>query len=85
MASIKTAISLPAELMRSVDAAAAARGETRSGFIRRVLQAAVRARRDAAITRRLNEVFADEAMVDEQRQVAEQLEEAGLDWADESW
>lgn len=85
MASIKTAISLPAELMRSVDEAAAARGESRSGFIRRVLQAAVRARRDAAITRRLNEVFADDALADEQRRVAAELEEAGVDWADESW
>ena len=85
MASLKTAISLPAALMRSVDEAAAARGETRSGFIRRVLHAAVRARRDAAITRRLNELFADEALADEQRQLAAQLDDAGSDWADESW
>ena len=85
MATIKTAISLPAELMQSVDEAAAARGESRSGFIRRVLQAAVRARRDAAITRRLNELFADEPVADEQRQLAAELEDVAVNWSDERW
>ncbi len=85
MGIVKTAISLPAELMQSVDEAAAARGESRSGFIRRVLKAAVRVRRDAAITRRLNELFADETVADEQRQVAAELEDVAVDFRDERW
>ncbi len=63
MASSKIAITVPEEVLAEVDAAARARGETRSGFISRILRTALRARRDAGITRRLNELFADESAV----------------------
>jgi len=49
----KTAIAVPAEILDEVDRAARARGESRSRFITRVLRLAVRARRDAEVTRRL--------------------------------
>ena len=43
----KIAISISDKLLSAVDRAASARGETRNRFATRVLQEAVRARRDA--------------------------------------
>jgi hypothetical protein len=55
----KTAIAIPDELLSAVDRAARARHESRNRFVTRVLQKAVCARRDAEVTKRLNELFAD--------------------------
>jgi Arc/MetJ-type ribon-helix-helix transcriptional regulator len=85
MAFLKTAITLPESLLREVDRAANVRGESRSSFIRRVLRAALRARRDAAITRRLDELFSEEHLAEEQRRTSRELEEAGVPWDDEAW
>src|SRR5438105_15266360 len=63
----KTAIAMPESLLADVDRAAQARGESRSAYITRVLRAAVRARRDAEITKRLDELFADERTAKTQR------------------
>lgn len=81
----RTGISMPCDLLASVDAAARARGESRSRFIASVLRAAVRARRDADITRRLDELFSDPKARDEQRRGASDLDRGGTDWSDESW
>ncbi len=81
----KTAIAVPEELLVEVDRAARERGESRSAFITRVLRAAVRARRDAEVTRRLDTLFGDEALRERQRREAEELAEAAVDWADERW
>ncbi|MBI2162490.1 MAG: type II toxin-antitoxin system PemK/MazF family toxin [Candidatus Rokubacteria bacterium] len=54
----KTAIAVPDDLLAAVDRVARARRESRNRFVTRVLQHAVRARRDTEITRRLNELFA---------------------------
>ena len=81
----KTAVALPEELLADVDRAARERGESRSRYITRVLRAAVRAKRDADITRRLNELFADKELRKQQRRSAEELGRAGTDWADEQW
>ena len=51
----------------------------------RVLRAALRARRDREITRRLDELFADPALRDEVRRGAGDLAAAGTTWADERW
>jgi len=85
MAARKTSIAVPAELLREVDHAAQQRGESRNRFVVRVLAQAVRAKRDAEITRRLNELFADEQMQHEQLEGARQLEEASSTWSDEQW
>ena len=85
MAHRKTAIAIPEELLDAVDRAARARGESRSRFISRVLRLAVRARRDAGITRRLDALFADESLADAQRHEAEEFERLATDWADERW
>lgn len=76
---------MPADLLAGVDAAARERGESRSRFIARVLRTAVRARRDAEITRKLDELFADTTLRDEQRREAAALDRAGTDWSDERW
>ena len=85
MATSKIAITVPENVLSEVDAAAEARGETRSGFISRVLRTALKARRDAAITRRLNELFADESVVASQDRITREMDSAGTDWSDEEW
>lgn len=81
----KTAIAVPDDLLAAVDRAARARHESRNRFVIRVLQHAVRARRDAEITRRLNELFAAPDLAREQRREASALDRIGGDWSDERW
>ncbi len=81
----KTAVTIPEDLLAEVDRAAHARGESRSRYITRVLRAAVLAKRDTDVTRRLNELFADESLRGEQRRTADDLGRAGIDWGNEKW
>lgn len=85
MAVRRTAISVPAELLAEIDRAAKRRGDSRSRFITRILTRAVTARRDADVTRRLNELFADEALAEADRCEAATLDAAGTAWDDERW
>jgi metal-responsive CopG/Arc/MetJ family transcriptional regulator len=85
MALRKTAIAVPDDLLAAVDRAAKERHESRNRFVTRVLRHAVRARRDAEITRRLNELFANADVANRQRQEASELDAAGTDWSDERW
>jgi hypothetical protein len=85
MAYRKTAIAVPEALLADVDRAAGERGESRSAYITRVLAVAVRARRDAEITRKLDALFADERQGRAQRGGAAALDRAGTDWTDERW
>jgi metal-responsive CopG/Arc/MetJ family transcriptional regulator len=82
MARHKTAIAIPEELLAQVDAAAAERSESRSAFITRILSAAMRARRDRDITRRLDELFADETLQIQQLEAADAADEL---LGDERW
>jgi metal-responsive CopG/Arc/MetJ family transcriptional regulator len=81
----KTAIAIPETLLADVDRAARERGESRSRYITRVLQVAVRRRRDAEITRKLDALFAEGRVQDSQVMAAQELDEAGSDWTDERW
>jgi metal-responsive CopG/Arc/MetJ family transcriptional regulator len=81
----KTAIAIPEDLLAAVDHAAQSRGETRNRFVTRVLRAAVGARRDAEVTRRLNELFSDVELAREQARSASELDAAGTDWSGERW
>ena len=81
----KTAIAVPDDLLAAVDRAARARRESRNRFVIRVLQHAVRARRDAEITRRLNELFAVPDLAYRQGRDASELDRIGSDWSDERW
>jgi metal-responsive CopG/Arc/MetJ family transcriptional regulator len=81
----KTAIALPDDLLSAVDRAAESRGESRNRFVTRVLQEAVRARRDADVTARLNELFTNADLAHEQNRSAAALDAAGTDWSDERW
>jgi metal-responsive CopG/Arc/MetJ family transcriptional regulator len=81
----KIAISLPQTVLAEVDRAARERGESRSGFIRRILLTATRIRRDAEVTRRLDAIFSAPAAVQEQERVMRELDAAGTDWSDETW
>ena len=85
MALRKTAIAIPDELLSAVDRAAQSRGESRNRFVTRVLQEAVRSRRDAEVTRRLNELFADGSLAQDQARTAGELDSVGTDWNDERW
>lgn len=84
MAVRKLAISLPEEVLAEVDAAAAERGQTRSGFISATLGYLARARTDREMSRRANLVFADEEVRKEQVRTARALArirpKAGTRW-----
>jgi hypothetical protein len=82
----KTAIAIPEQLLSAVDRAAQSRGESRNRFVIRVLQEAVHARRDAEVTKRLNDLFAnDPGLAHEQSHSASELDAAGTDWSGERW
>ena len=85
MASSKIAITIPEDIAEAVDEAARERGESRSGFISRVLRAALSARRDAEITRRLNELFDNEEIVAEHGRLTRELDSGGSDWSGKDW
>ena len=84
MAAKKFAISMPEDVMEQIDRAAADRGITRSRFIAEVLKKTARARTDAEITRRLNDVFSCEETTSEQRKTARDFQRVassvGTEW-----
>ena len=73
MSAKKFAISVPEEVMDQVDRAARGRGVTRSRFISDVLRRVAHARRDAEVTRRIDELFADPKLQKEQKGTADDL------------
>lgn len=73
----KFAISVPQEVMREVDRAAARRGISRSRFIGDVLRKVARARSDREITRRIDAVLSDPEVAAEQRSTARAFDLAG--------
>src|SRR5213594_2514034 len=75
----KTAITVPDDLLAAVDRAARERHESRNRFVTLVLQHAVRARRDAEITRRLNELFATPDLAKQHSREASALDAIGTD------
>ena len=81
----KTAIAVSDDLLAAVDRAARERHESRNRFVTRVLQFAVRARRDADITARLNTLFAEPDVAVEQRRDASDFDALGTSWTDERW
>ena len=81
----KTAITIPEDLLAQLDKAAKQLGESRSRYITHVLRVAVKARRDADITNRLNALFAEDGVLNEQRRGTKVLRAAGVSWEDESW
>lgn len=85
MTTAKIAVTIPEEVLEAVDAAAQERGESRSGFISRVLRTAMTARSDAEVTRRLNEIFGNPEIAAEQLRVADEIDAVGTDWSDETW
>jgi predicted transcriptional regulator len=80
----KFAISVPEEVIREVDHAAKRRGMTRSGFITDVLAQVARARTDAEIARRVDELFSDREVAREQVETAKQFRRiaprGGVEW-----
>lgn len=81
----KTAIAISEDLLSAVDRAAQSRGESRNQFVTLVLQEAVRARRSAEVTKRLNELFADTELAQEQARTAGEWDKVGTDWGNERW
>ncbi len=82
MPHIKTAITVPEDVLADVDRAAKARGESRSKYVTRILREATRARGEAEVTRRLNALFGQDS--DGDPGIAE-LDALGTDWSDERW
>jgi len=84
MAVRKTAISIPEELLVQVDQAATDLGESRSRYITRILEASVKARRDAEVTRRLDVLFAAEPQRQSQGQASGDVDE-DTSWREDGW
>ena len=82
MAVRKTAIAIPEELLNEIDRAAVERGESRSRYITNVLRQVVRLRRDADITRKLNEIHSEAGVSSEQLRGVGDLDDA---WREEGW
>ena len=84
MAVRKIAISVPEEVLRQVDQAAKDRHMTRSRFISRALARIATARRDAEITRRIDEVLSDPDLAQEQVETARAFQRGrparGTEW-----
>ncbi len=74
----KFGISIPEEVMEAVDRAARERGLSRSRFIAGVLRRAAAARTDLEVTRKIDEVLADEDLQREQADEARALQRAGF-------
>ncbi len=85
MAHVKTAIAVPADVLADIDRAARALGESRSKYITRVLRAAVRAKRDAEITHRLNQLFGPDGALTTETADTSFLDQVGTSWSDERW
>jgi metal-responsive CopG/Arc/MetJ family transcriptional regulator len=73
----KLAISVPEDVIRAVDRAAAARRVTRSRFISDTLRVIAGARTDAEIRVRVDRVMADLDVPAEQRDTARAFQRAG--------
>jgi hypothetical protein len=84
MATRKIAISVPEGVLREVDRAARSRKMSRSGFISQALARIARARTDAEVTRRIDELFADPRIAREQVETARAFQRAahgsGTEW-----
>ena len=82
MAATKFAISVPADTMREVDRAAKRLGMTRSRYISVVLARVAERERNAAISKRVDEVLAD--LAEQDLEPAEHLRrarrDAGTEW-----
>jgi hypothetical protein len=85
MRTLKIAVTVPEDVVEAVDAAAREKGMSRSGFISRVLRTAMKAKSDAEVTRKLDEIFTDPDAAADQLRIANELDRAGTDWSDESW
>lgn len=72
-------------LVAAVDRVARERHESRNQFVTSVLRQAVRARRDAEITRRLSELFAAPDLASRLCREASELDRARTTWEDERW
>jgi hypothetical protein len=81
----RIAIVVPADLLTTIDRVAHDLGESRSRYMTRILRCAVRARRRAVVTRRLDELFTNPVFATEQRRAVEDLDAAGSSWDDEQW
>lgn len=70
MAFRKIAISIPANVLKEVDRLAKFSGTTRSGMITHVLEEVSHAQNQRQITEKINELFADQELADEQASTA---------------
>jgi hypothetical protein len=82
MRAAKFAISVPAETMQQVDRAAKRLGMTRSGYIAVVLARVAAHERDAAITKKVDEVLAqiDQQDVDSAAHLHAARNDEGTEW-----
>ncbi len=67
MATVKIAITMPKELVQEVDAARKIETISRSGYITRLVQKAVRVEKQARLKAAYDKIFSDPEIVEEQK------------------
>ncbi len=80
----KIAISIPEAVLEAVDDMAARRNESRSRLIATILSRLASAKRDREIAARIDALFEDDTIREDQLRVAESFRSIG-GWRDESW
>jgi metal-responsive CopG/Arc/MetJ family transcriptional regulator len=85
MAVRKIAISVPEEVLRQVDRLARKSKTTRSGLITRVLREVSDASNQAEVTERINHLFNDQDLIDEQASTAHTFLQAAENDEDSGW
>jgi len=79
MTTLKVAISMPKELVQEVDEARKEEAMSRSGYITRLVQKAVRSERQVKMKASYDRVFSDPEIVGEQQKSAVFFDKAGND------
>ncbi|NOT57489.1 MAG: ribbon-helix-helix protein, CopG family [Deltaproteobacteria bacterium] len=81
---MKIAISLPEQVLATVDQLAERRGESRSHLIAMILSRVARAKRDRDITAQIDALFADKTLRAEQKRTSDEFIQMST-WTKENW
>ena len=79
MTTVKVAITMPKELVQEVDAARKIETISRSGYITRLVQKAVRVEKQASLKAAYNKIFSDPEILEEQKNTTALLDNTDND------
>ncbi|MEA3467439.1 MAG: hypothetical protein U9R57_04355 [Thermodesulfobacteriota bacterium] len=79
MTTVKVAITMPKELVQEVDAARKTEPISRSGYITRLVQKAIRVEKQARLKAAYDKIFSDPEIVEEQKNSTALFDNTGND------